>query len=221
MLHRMPVARVRHLSQPPSRIVLAGAWKWRLILVLAGLAAIGTGLIVGSGLTRFSTRTDTIGSVEQGPWQLLIDAGTPAINPYLRAYFARTGQVPLAAAQGLTAVARRDSAGRRLDRNCTYRVTGPVPPALFWTLEAADAGGMPFETPTHRQSFTSEDVLRDSTGRFTIQVASRVQSGNWLPVTGAGPFLLLLRLYETPLSGAGLPISRDMAFPTVETLSCP
>ncbi|MCW6507509.1 DUF1214 domain-containing protein [Hyphomicrobiales bacterium BP6-180914] len=212
---------MRRPSQPPARIVVAGAWKRRLMLVLAVLAAIGTGMIVGAGLTRLSTRTEAIGSVGQGPWRLLVDAGTPAINPYLRAYFARTGQVPLAAAQGLTAVARRDSAGRLLKRNCAYRVTGPVPPALFWTLEAADTHGVPFETPARRQSFTSEDILRDSTGKFAIQIAPRVQSGNWSPIAGSGPFLLVLRLYETPMSGAGLPISHDMAFPTVEPLSCP
>jgi hypothetical protein len=191
-----------------------------LALAAAAFIAALVGIGAGAAVTAYAVRQDAIGAVRAGPWRLLADAGTTDINPYLRAHYARTGQVPLVLAQGVMALADRDSAGTPLDGRCRYRVTGPVPPSLFWTLAAVDRHGMPLDNPAGRHAFSTEEVVRDVEGRFTIAVAAEVQPGNWLPVTGSGPFSLVLRLYQTRLSEPAGSGSRGYPMPRIETGPC-
>lgn len=188
--------------------------------MLAVLLALGLGIGLGAAATAYAVRLDAVGAVNAGAWRIEADAGTPAINPYLRARFARSGEIPFAQAQGVTALATVDDAGRPLDRGCVYQVTGPVPPALFWTLAAVDHDGAPFNNPAYRLSFTTDEIVRDADGAFAIAVSATVEPGNWLPVTGIGPFTLVLRLYDTrPADPAGAGPAAA-AMPRIERVRC-
>lgn len=188
--------------------------------VVAAILAIGLGLGLGILLTAAAVRSDAIGTKRIGAWRLFTDVGSPAIDPYQRARMARTGEVPLASAEGLMAEARDDSAGQPLDGQCSYRLSGPVPPARFWTVEAASTTGLPFPNPAGREAFTSADVLRDISGHFAITLAPTVEPGNWLPLPGAGHFAVTLRLYETALAGAGAAGTSQAGFPTITRVGC-
>lgn len=208
------------LSWPAPPRTAASRWLRRGGGALAALGAVALGTALGLALTAAAIRSDAIGTVRAGPWRLFTDVGTPAVNPYLQARAARVGNVPLAAAQGLTATAREDDAGAALDGRCRYRVSGPVPAAQFWTLEAADLSGQPFSNAAERQAFTSADILRDGAGRFTVALSPGAEPGNWLPLPGAGRFLLVLRLYDTALMSGAAAGAREASWPTVEALGC-
>ena len=218
MFRRLPMPL---LPAPTAFRPAARRWMRRGGAALAALGAVGLGVCLGLLVTAAAIRSDALGTVRAGPWRLFVDAGTPGINPYLRARQARVGNVPLAAAQGLTATARTDSAGTMLDARCRYRVSGPVPAAQFWTIEAADFSGRPFINAAERQSFTSADVLRDLTGQFTIGLSPEATPGNWLPLPGTGHFLLVLRLYDTGLANGGTAGTREASWPSIEALGCP
>lgn len=214
------VPSLRPLPGPISPRTAAARWARRGGAALAALGAVALGTVLGLVLTAAAIRSDAIGTVRAGPWRLFTDVGTPGINPYLRARQARVGNVPLAAAQGLTATAREDSAGGALDGRCRYRVSGPVPAAQFWTLEATDLAGQPFSNAAARQAFTSAEVLRDAAGRVAVLLSPGAEPGNWLPLPGAGRFLLVLRLYDTGLTSGGVAGARDAAWPAIEALGC-
>jgi hypothetical protein len=182
--------------------------------------ALALGVGTGAGVTAYAVRLDSVGAVRAGPWRLLADAGTVEINPYLRAHYARTGEIPLVLAEGVTALADRDSAGAPLDRRCVTRITSPVPPSTFWTLAAVDRHGAPFDNPAERRAFGADEIVRQADGQFAIDVASTVQSGNWLPVSGSGPFTLVLRLYGTRLSEPASSGARGYPMPRIETVRC-
>ena len=210
MPHRAPLRDMR---------VSSSGWARRVATALAAFGAVGLGTAAGLLITAATIRSDAIGTVRVGAWRVFTDAGTPAVNPYLRARAARLGDIPLAAAQGLTATARHDDAGQALDGRCRYRLNGPVPPAQFWTLEATDLTGHPFDNAAARHGFTATDVLRSADGRFTIDLSPDARPGNWLPLPGAGRFMLVLRLYDTGLTSGGA-AAKSASWPTVEALGC-
>ena len=218
MVLRLPMPRLAPLRD--MRVSSSG-WARRVATVLAAFGAVGVGTAAGLLLTAAAIRSDAIGTLRVGAWRLALDAGTPSVNPYVRARAARLGNIPLAAAQGLTATARYDDAGQALDGRCRYRLSGPVPAAQFWTLEAADLKGHPFDNAAERHGFTATDVLRGADGRFTIAMSPDASPGNWLPLPGAGRFMLVLRLYDTGLTSGGAAAARSAAWPTIEPLGCP
>ena len=46
-------------------------------------------------------------------------------------------------------------------------------------------------------------ILRRQDGSFVISVSDQVHSGNWLPISTDGPFSLVFRIYDTPLTTGG------------------
>lgn len=183
--------------------VLPGAGALGVLFVGLALGLAATSVVVGRGWDP--------GAVAVGPWVTRPKVGTTAIDPYSRAELARTGAVPLASSEGLSFTATTDDTGYRLLRTCSYRLSGDVPPARFWTLTAADPAGLALDDPARRTAFTSSGVVRDEAGRFTIELGPEVRPGNWLMLSGDGPLILTLRLYDTPLTGnageiAGAPL---------------
>src|SRR5690606_12004590 len=96
--------------------------------------------IVGGGASVWYAldAREGVGAVAIGNWAAFPEIGTPDADPYSRARIAREGVVSLGRAEGLTFIAKRDSNGDILHRNCVYRIEGDMPPARFWTLYAAD-----------------------------------------------------------------------------------
>jgi hypothetical protein len=183
------------------------------------LLSVVIALAVGIGSAWWATgKPRLFGTLEIGRWQAWLVAGTPEADPYTRANIARTGQVPLGAAEGLAFTAGRDEAGARLDGRCRYRIVGDTPPARLWTLSAVDAEGRLTPNPTGRLFISSRDIVRDADGRIDVAVSRTVVPGNWLPLGTSGPFSLILRFYDTPVASAN--VLGTMVMPLIEREGC-
>lgn len=175
--------------------------------LLLGFAMTAASLGFGHGLV----------SLRAGAWTAWPRNGTLEIDPYARAILARSGETPLGRDQGLAFYARYDSDGAPLDGRCEYRVLDPTPPARFWTLGVSGANGVLIENPTNRYYYTSSDLLRREGGAFELTIAREARSGNWLSA-GDGPFILILRLYDTPLDIEAAP--DPSTFPRIVKTGC-
>ena len=115
-------------------------------------------------------------------------------------------------------MADQDSSGAAIDGRCTYRVTGSVPPARFWTLAAARSDFAPVVDEGLRQGFTSYEIVRQAEVPTDIVVAPEARPGNWLPSGGVRDLRLVLRLYDTPVATT---ISAATVLPAITLVSCP
>jgi hypothetical protein len=158
-------------------------------------------------------------STRMGPWRLEAHAGSTDIDPYTRARIERSGEIPLAAGEGIQLIARTDDEGRPLDARCVYKVGPRVPAARYWTLSLIDQHGWPVDNLARRYGFRSSEILRAGDGDFTITVAAGVEPGNWLPVGAPGRFSLALRLYDSPFGATADAIDKSMV-PRVARVSC-
>lgn len=196
-------------------------WPTRLRTIGAALVSIGAGAVLGWVSTIVADHhARSIGAVHLGVWSYSPDAGTASLNPYLRAHFAATGEIPLPSAIGFTLLATRDGSGAGLDRRCSYRVIGPMPRARFWSLEATGVDGFPLNNPAGRQAFTSRDIVWEAGRPLTVALSPSAAPGNWLPLSGAGRLVLALRLYEPALPLASGDAIRSLVVPSVERVSC-
>lgn len=220
-------------AAPPSpRAAGPGPAPARALPGAGAVAVAAVGLALGLAATAVVlARGWDPGAVAVGPWVARPKVGTAAIDPYARAELARSGAVPMASGEGLGFTATTDDTGYRLLRTCSYRLSGPLPPARFWTLTATDAGGLalgdapgtaagtPARIAARRSAFTSAGVVRGIDGGFTVELSPEARPGNWLPLSGDGPLVLTLRLYDTPLAGGAAEISAA-ALPGVARLGC-
>ncbi|GLQ55046.1 DUF1214 domain-containing protein [Devosia nitrariae] len=169
--------------------------------VLRLLMMFAVALAVGFGLSYYAlTDGRYFGILQSGPWTAWPDAGSPAPNPYTRAHAVRAGTLPLGQAEGLQFTATTDSTGEPLIRSCGYRLDGHTPVATFWTLVAIDAGGRNVARPGTALAMRSRDIARPEDGAIRVHVGTRLMPGNWLELTGRGPFSLVLTLYDTVAS---------------------
>src|ERR1700733_2158639 len=92
-------------------------------------------LVTGFGLSWYALSDGRFfGAYQSGPWTTWLRAGTPAPDPYTRAYLTRNGALQLGLSEGVQFVAPTDSDGQPLSRACRYRIDGNTPTATFWTL---------------------------------------------------------------------------------------
>ncbi|MGE3247693.1 MAG: DUF1214 domain-containing protein [Beijerinckiaceae bacterium] len=184
-----------------------------LFVALAGTA-------LGLLATWFSIEQGQgFGAVQAGPWIGWPRAGTQEADPYARAAMSRTGEVPLGLAEGLSFLARADSAGEPLQSGCAYTIRPPMPVARYWSLSVSSPEGQPLNSNFGRSGLTSSEIYRTGAGTFSISVSSRVQPGNWLPVPERQPFVLMLRLYDTPISAAASAL-RASDMPGIDKGAC-
>lgn len=188
--------------------------------LLKALVAGAAGIALGLWLTFVAVdRGFGFGAVQAGPWTFVPRAGAPDADPYARATYARSGEIPLGIADGLTFLGRRDSRGAKLNPACEYRVAGPLPVARFWTLSVMRPDGRPFVAASGRAGFTSSELLRDAAGDFTIVLARNARPGNWLQLPPDGGFVVMLRLYDTA-AGATISSVNATAVPRIEKGAC-
>ena len=186
----------------------------RVLAVFAIAAAVGLGgtyLAVDAGAG--------FGAVRVGPWTAYPRNGSVDADPYSRAVVARSGVMPLGLGEGLTFTARRDSGGQPLIGACEYKIAGFVPPTRYWTISAETPSGALIANPAGRHGFTSGEIVRGPDGSFVIAVAPGARAGNWLPVPARERFDLVLRLYDTPISGTSTVIDAAR-MPTITRLGC-
>ncbi len=164
----------------------------RLFLFLLASLALG----LGSAWVALDDRYGGWFSSETGGWIVRPDAGDPEASPYSRAVFSRKGPIAAKAFETLYLFAYRDSARKVLSGRCTYSLTTTEPlKAAFWTLTAYLPDGKLIRNSLERHAFDSRTVIRDGKGLFSISLSPDAQPGNWLPVSGNGDFVLILRLY--------------------------
>lgn len=157
--------------------------------------------ILGLGVTWFSvTHSRGLDVVRAGAWEGWPRAGTVKADPYARAAFARSGELPLELADGLLFLATTDDAGTPLDGRCETRIVGVLPQARLWTLTVMDQDGHFIPNDAGRYGFTSAEMVYRDDGTIDVKLSPRARPGNWLP-TGARPRLkVALRLYDAPFS---------------------
>jgi hypothetical protein len=189
-------------------------------LLLGSLLALLVAAVVGLGTTWFAlSRGTTFGAVSIGAWTAWPRTGTRDIDPYARATIARSGELPIGSGDGVAFVARVDDVGRPLDGRCDVLVSGTTPQARFWTLTLYDPHGRLIGNSIERHGFTSQEIVRRSDGSFEIVVAPRARAGNWLPTNGVDSYILVLRLYDTPV-GVATRASREAPMPAIAVQSC-
>ncbi len=175
---------------------------------------------IGLGATWFTlTRGVAFGALTIGAWTAWPKSGSVDIDPYARATIARTGELPVGAGDGVAFYAHTDDVGHALDGRCTFVVSGMTPAARYWTLTLYDAQGRLVANTIDRHGFTSAEIVREDGGRFTINIGPRARPGNWLPSGGIEQFVLVWRLYDTPIGVASL-TTKEGPMPAVERKSC-
>jgi hypothetical protein len=190
----------------------------RLIFVLFALLI---GAASGIGLTWYAAaRGHGFGAVTIGAWTAWPKSGTTEADPYARAAFARSGELPIELADGLAFVATHDDAGRAFDGRCVIRIRGRLPPARLWTITVYDARGRLIDNAAERYGFTSTEVVWNPDKTVEIVLAPRARAGNWLPTSGRGSISAVLRLYEAPV-GIGSRSGGGDDMPAIRQESCP
>jgi hypothetical protein len=184
----------------------------------AGSAMIA-GLAIGLLATVLSLNAGYgFDSLRAGPWTSWPHIGGADIDPYARAVISRSGEAPLGRDQGLAFIARTDSDGAPLNGECEYRIVDPLPAARFWTIALASPDGRLVANPTDRYGYSSVDILRKEGGAFDIDIAREARPGNWLSPGDAKGFVVMLRLYDTPLDIDSNPDPNS--FPKIVKLGC-
>lgn len=186
---------------------------------LRAASAMIAGIVIGLLATILSLNAGYgFNSLSAGPWTAWPHVGGADIDPYARAVIARSGEAPLGRDQGLAFIARRDSDGAPLNASCEYRIADPMPTARLWTIALASPDGRLVANPTERYGYSSADVLRKEDGAFEIGVAREARPGNWLSPGKAQGFVVMLRLYDTPLDIDSNPDPNS--FPKIVKLGC-
>jgi len=159
-----------------------------------------------------------VGAVTVGSWTAYPELGTPDANPYLRARIAREGLLALGRTEGIAFQARRDSDGVPLLRQCRYAIEGVIPPSRIWTIHAADPALSPIPASELLQgTINSRTALYRDGNAIELSVGAAAAAGNWLATSGRGPMILVLSLYDTPMSGGG---AVDAELPSIRRMGC-
>ena len=194
---------------------------FRVRLFIGAFLALLIAAATGLGATWLAlTRGTAFGAITIGAWTAWPKTGTADIDPYARAAVARSGELPIGSGDGIAFSARSDDAGYALDGRCETLLRGVTPAARFLdadALRSRGSAGRQFRQPlrVHRP-----EITRFSDGSFQIVVAPRARPGNWLPSGGADRYVLVLRLYDTPV-GAATRIGREAPMPSIARRACP
>lgn len=184
------------------------------------LLAFTIAAVVGLGGTWLSlTRGTAFGALSIGAWTAWPKTGTPGIDPYARAVISRTGELPIGVGDGIAFYASDDDKGNPFDGRCDFEVSGITPTARFWTLTLYDMEGRLVANSVNRHGFTSQEIIRNTDGSFTIRIGPRARYGNWLPSGGIEHYMLVLRLYDTPV-GAATRAGREAPMPAITAKDC-
>ena len=190
-------------------------------LLLGSLFALAIAALVGLGAAWLAlSRGTAFGAITIGAWTAWPRTGTQDADPYARAIISRSGELPVCSGDGVAFLARTDDTGRPLDGRCDVVLSGSTPQARFWTVTLYDPQGRLVANSVERQGFTSQEIVRRADGSFEIVAAPRARPGNWLPTGGVESYILVLRLYDTPV-GVATRAAREAPMPAVSVRSCP
>ena len=189
-------------------------------LLFGTLLALAVAAAIGLGATWLAiTQGTAYGGVTIGAWTAWPKVGTAGIDPYARAMIARSGELPVGSGDGVAFSARTDDAGKPLDGRCDVALAGITPQARYWTITLYDPEGRLVPNSVQRQGFTSQEIIRRADGTFEITAGPRARPGNWLPTGGIERYVLVLRLYDTPI-GVATRTGREAPMPTITQKAC-
>jgi hypothetical protein len=175
---------------------------------------------IGLGMTWLTiTHGVAFGSLSVGAWTAWPKNGSVDIDPYARATIARNGELPTGMGDGVAFYAKADDAGHQFDGRCTFLISGLTPAARYWTVTLYSLDGRLVANTLDRHGFTSEEVVRDADGHFSISVAPRARPGNWLPTGGIERYVLVWRLYDTPI-GVAMRNAKEGPMPAIARKAC-
>jgi hypothetical protein len=190
-----------------ARRLLAGL-GWTLLAVALGVGSAWAVLRAGSSFGDAA-----------GPWRVSLLAGSPEADAYTRARVAIGGLLALNRDETMYYVAQTDSDGAPLRSRCTYRVSGPPPPARWWSVTAYAEDFFLFPNAPRRYSVNGATAPRDAEGRFGFVSAPQAPAGTtlpWLPTPGDRGLMFTLRVYNPEASLAAAPAS--LQAPRIERL---
>ncbi|MBC7279830.1 DUF1214 domain-containing protein [Hoeflea sp.] len=187
------------------------------VLVFLTLAiAFGGGAWSASWMLK---ATSGFGAIELGAWSAYPEIQTASADPFARAHRAGDGRILLGRAEGLVFTADTDGTGAALSGRCAYEISGTTPPARFWTLRVADAGGTPVEAkPRFPDSLNSWTTLRRTDGSFSIRLNAAPEPGNWIRLDAPGAVSFILTLIDTPTAASANIADLDM--PEIARIGC-
>ncbi|MBK3745850.1 DUF1214 domain-containing protein [Paraburkholderia aspalathi] len=178
-------------------------------------------IALGGGIWSVHYALNHFGGFDElrvGQWSAHPISGTADADPYAKARGARNGTLSLGVAEGLIFYASHSASGAPLLADCTYELSGPTPSARFWTIYAASPDlktldpGIGFEP-----ALQSRNVLREPDGEFKLTISPTAHPGNWLAIKDRGPFVVVMRFYDTPVaSSSGL---SDLVMPVITAQS--
>jgi hypothetical protein len=154
----------------------------------------------------------------RGAWTAWPGAANARIDPYTRAHYLSFGLVPSNRFDTVEYEARVDDAGRPLDENCTYLVSGFSPQARWWSMSALVTDDQAQAASEPRRGLVSGQLVYEADLSFRISVSRELQSGNWLRPPDSGDLVLLMRLYTPANSVLRSPLDADL--PSVERQVC-
>ena len=189
-------------------------------LLFGTVLALAIAAAFGLGATWVAlTQGTAYGGVTIGAWNGWPKNGTQGIDPYARAVVADDGELPVGSGDGVAFYANADDAGQPLDGRCDVLLSGITPQARFWTLTLYNPEGRLVANSAQRHGFTSQEIIRNADGSFDVTVGPRARPGNWLPTGGVDKYLLVLRLYDTPI-GMAMRTGRDAPMPAITKRAC-
>lgn len=157
-------------------------------------------------------------------WQSDWSIGSENANPYVRARVARNGLLGLRKEEAVYFLKTVDEDGEPLSEACTYRVSGGILPAGWWSITLYDSdsrlpmnedGHLSFDQTKARQ--LGGDV--DTTWAFQISAAAPEEGTAWVSSNAAGTFDLTLRLYQPDQALLEDP-NTALNPPSIDRLSC-
>jgi hypothetical protein len=194
-----------------------------LRLVLGGLLFVGIALATGLGSAWYALDVGLPFTVEStGPWRSWPSFGHPSADPYSWGHAVRAGHLPLSSTAARYFTATHDSDGSRLYGDCEYAIVGRGPPAAWWSLAVYDRGGALIPSTSGRYSVSSETLVREPSGRFSIRMAADTRQGNWLPVAGSEAVVLVMRAYVPDRYARAVDTADSLAdvMPTIRRIEC-
>lgn len=168
------------------------------------LSALIVGLAIGLGSLWYMVfQASPPSHIANGVWRTNLDAGSSANDAYSRLRIAITSILALNRSETIYFEATADAEGQPLTASCDYVLTGPEPDARWWSVTAYGPDDMLIHSANDRYSASAGSVIRGADG-VSIALTPDGSGENGI-ATGAGRFILLLRLYQPAESIAASP----------------
>lgn len=187
-------------------------------LLLKFLAAFVIAVLIGLGSLYYMTFVMRAPqTVTNGIWHTNPDLGTAANDPYSRFQLAVTSILGLNKSETIYYQAGVDQNGKPLSSACDYVLRGSAPEARWWSITAYGPDDLLINTQGARYSASAASVLKNPDGTIEIALTPDGSGPNGI-ATGAGKFVLVLRLYQPGASVRSAPESVPLF--TIETGNC-